>query len=371
MRMSVLMTVLSVSVIDAAEPLDVWIGTAGTELSKGIYHCKLTPANGQLSAPAVAAEVQGPGFLARHPTLPCLYAVGTFDRKPSVIAWSIEATPERPTLKLLNAVPVDDGGAAHLAVDATGRTIMTAQYGRGSVAVFALNDDGSIRKRTQLVRHTDGSGVRPNQNSPHPHWAGFSPDNRFGFIPDLGKDQIVIYKVDAANSKITPHGLGVCPPGSGPRHMKFHSSGRWIYVVNENDVTVSVFDYDTDAGTMTAKQTQAAVPKEQLAREKRFSGSEIRVHPSGQFLYSANRGHDSITAFRIDPSSGRLTVIEREHIRGATPRNFNLDPTGNWLLAAGQDSHTLASFHVDQTTGELAYNHSLVNVPSPICVVIE
>ena len=359
------------SMITAAEPRDVWIGTGGTSLSKGIYHCTLNPDNGQLSEPTVAAEVRGPGFLARHPALPCLYAVGTFDRKASVIAYSIEASSEGSTLKLLGAVPIDDGGAAHLAVDATGRTILTAQYSRGSVAVFALSDDGSIKERTQLIRHKNGSGVRPNQNSPHPHWTGFSPDNRFGFVPDLGKDQVVIYSVEAATSKITPHGFGVCPAGSGPRHMKFHPSSRWIYVLNENDVTVTVFDYDVEAGTMTAKQTQAAVPEEQLAREKQFSGSEIRVHPNGQFLYSANRGHDSITAFRIDPDSGRLTVIEREHIRGATPRNFNIDSTGHWLLAAGQDSHTLASFEVDQATGELAYNHSLVRAPSPICIVIE
>ena len=369
MRTLFLMAVLFpvASTITAAELQDVWIGTAGSKLSKGIYHCTLNPDNGKLSEPTLAAEVQGPGFLARHPALPCLYAVGTFDQKASVVAYSIEGS----TLKLLGAVPIDDGGAAHLAVDATGRTILTAQYGRGSVAVFALNDDGSVKERTQLIRHRDGSGVRPNQNSPHPHWAGFSPDNRFGFVSDLGKDQVVIYSLDAATSKITAHSSGVCPAGAGPRHMKFHPNSRWIYVLNENDVTVTVFDYDVEAGKMTAKQTQAAVPAEQLAREQQFSGSEIHVHPNGQYLYSANRGHDSITVFRIDPDSGRLTVIEREHIRGATPRNFNLDPRGHWLVAAGQDSHTLASFKVDQTTGELAYNHSLVRAPSPICVVID
>jgi len=373
MKTSLTTTVLLIgaSITSAAEPLNVWIGTGGNELSKGIYHCTLNPENGKLSVPTVAAEVRGPGFLARHPTLPCLYAVGNLEKQASVIAYAMTATAEGPTLRLLNAVAVGDGGATHLAVDATGRTILTAQYGRGSVATFALNDDGSIRERTQLVKHTGGSGVRPNQNSPHPHWAGFSPDNRFAFIPDLGKDQVVIYSFDAATSKITPHGFGTCPAGAGPRHMKFHPGGKWIYVLNENDVTVTVFDYDVEAGTMTAKQTQAAVPKEQLALEQRFSASEIRIHPNGQFAYSANRGHDTITVFRIDPESGRLAVVEREHIRGATPRNFNLDPTGHWLLAAGQDSHTLASFEVNQTTGELTYNRSNVHAPSAICVLFD
>lgn len=365
----ILLTVSSIS--SAADPVSVWIGTGGSRLSKGIYHCTLNPDTGQLTDPTVAAEVHSPGFLVRHPTLPCLYAVGHLDKQASVIAYAIESTADRSALRLINAVPVGDGGASHLAIDATGRTILTAQYGRGSVATFALNEDGSIRERTQLVRHTGGSGVRPNQNSPHPHWAGFSPDNRFAFIPDLGKDEVVIYSFDAAASTITPHGVGTCPAGAGPRHMKFHPGGKWIYVVNENDVSVTMFEYDAEAGTMTARQTEAAVPKEALAREKRYSGSEIRVHPDGHFVYSASRGHDSITAFRVDQETGRLTVIEREHVRGAIPRNFNLDPTGHWLLAAGQDSHTLASFEVNQTTGELTYNHSIVHAPSAICVVFD
>jgi len=373
MRTSFLMAMLFVttSLSNAAEPLDVWIGTSGHKMSNGIYHCTLNPEDGKLTAPSLASEVRGPGFLDRHPTLLCLYAVGSLNNKPSVIAYGIEQFESGPKLKLLNSVEIGDGGATHLAVDKTGKTIVTAQYGRGSTAVFSLNDDGSIKERTQLIKHTDASGIRLNQTSPHPHWAGFSPDNQFVFVADLGKDEIVIYRFDAGSSMLTPHGAGITPAGAGPRHMKFHSNGKWIYVLNENDVTVTLFYYDAQAGTMSAQQTEAAVPKEQLAQELRFSASEIRMHPNGRFAYSANRGHDTITAFRIDQESGELTVIERENIRGAQPRNFNLDPTGKWLLAAGQDSHTLASFAINEDTGELTYNRDIVHVPAPICVVIE
>lgn len=188
-------------------------------------------------------------------------------------------------------------------------------------------------------------------------------------MPDLGMDKVVIYSVDVDAAKLTPHGHGKVPPGGGPRHMKFHTSGSWIYVLNELDLSITVFDYDAQAGTMSPKQTIPTVPKEQLAKEKFKSASEIRVHPNGRFVYSANRGHDTITAFRVDQESGQLSVIEREHVRGATPRNFNLDPSGRWLLAAGQDSHTLASFEVNQETGELTYNRSNVFAPSAICVL--
>lgn len=357
-----------------AEPqstvLDVWIGTSRAKPSKGIYHCRLNTRTGKLSEPVVAAEVAGPGFLAMHPRSSHLYAVCAVEGKPSVAAYAIKRDQDVPSLAFVNSLEIGDGGAAHLAVDPTGTMILTAQYGGGSVAAFSLNPDGSLRDRTQLIDHEGGAKVVPGrQDKPHAHWVGFSPDNRFAFVPDLGLDKVVIYSVDLSTAKLSPHGYGAVPPGGGPRHMKFHTTGRWIYVLNELDLSITVFDYDSKTGTMTPKQTIPTVPKEQLVKEKFKSASEIRVHPNGQFLYSANRGHDTITALRIAQDSGLLSVIERENIRGATPRNFNVDPSGRWLLAAGQDSHTLASFEVNHDTGELTYNRSNVFAPSAICVL--
>lgn len=373
--------IMSTSPSIAAEPvisvsqqgqIDVWLGTSSRKPSKGIYHCTLDLQQGKLSDPTLAAEISGPGFLAMHPKLPRLYAVGGVEGKPSLAAYEVHGSGKKAELKFLNAVEIGDGGAAHVAVDATGRTVLTAQYGGGSTAVFSLNDDGSIKERTQLVNHEGASNAVPGrQNASHAHWAGFSPDNRFAFVPDLGLDKVVIYKVDVAGSKIQPHGFGKISPGGGPRHMKFHTSGKWIYVLHELDLKVTVFDYDSAAGTMTARQTIETVPREALAKEKFKSCSEIRVHPSGKFVYAANRGHDTITVFSVDQQTGELAFVERENVRGATPRNFNLDPSGRWLLAGGQDSHTLSCFEVNQDTGELTYNRSVVHAPSCICVLFQ
>ena len=207
------------------------------------------------------------------------------------------------------------------------------------------------------------------QDAAHAHWAGFSPDNRFAFVPDLGLDEVVIYQFNAAESKIAPHGVATISPGGGPRHMKFHTSGKWVYVLHELDLKVTVFDYDAANGRMTPKQTIETVPREDLAKEKFKSCSEIRVHPSGKFVYAANRGHDTITVYSVDQTTGQLTFVERENARAATPRNFNLDPTGRWALVGGQASHTLGSFEVNQKTGELTYNQSIVHAPSCICVL--
>ncbi len=369
------MSLLTTSALSSAaesDPLDVWIGTSRAKPSKGIYHCTLDTRTGKLSTPVLAAEVGGPGFLAMHPSGKHLYAVASYEGTPSVVCYAIKTSGGKRSLEYVNSLEIGDGGAAHVAVDKTGKTVLTAQYGGGSVAAFSLNDNGSLKQRTELIDHEGGSGVvAGRQDKPHAHWTGFSPDNRFAFVPDLGMDKVVIYRVDAAKSTLQPSGFGQVPAGGGPRHMKFHTNGKWVYVLNELALSVTVFDYDAATGKMTPKQTIRTVPQSELAKEKFKSASEIRVHPSGRFVYSANRGHDTITAFRVDQNSGELSVIEVESVRGATPRNFNLDPSGRWLLAAGQDSHTLASFEVNQQTGELTYNRSVVHAPAAICVLFE
>ncbi len=151
--------------------------------------------------------------------------------------------------------------------------------------------------------------------------------------------------------------------------MKFHNNGKWIYVVNEIALTVTKFDYDAAAGTMTPTQTIETVPAAELEREKAKSTAEIRVHPSGKFVYASNRGHDTITVFAIDQANGQLSFVQREPIRGSTPRNFNVTPNGQWLLAAGQLSNTIAVFSVDAGSGKMTFHQSSVFAPTPICIL--
>ena len=286
-----------------------------------------------------------------------------------VAAFAIESKANGKSLRMLNTVAIPDGGAAHVNLDRSGKLLMTAQYGAGSTALFALADDYSIDRHVQTAKHEGGSGVvARRQDSPHAHWVGPSPDNRFVFVPDLGLDQVVIYQLDSKAPKLIPHGHAVLPPGGGPRHMKFHGNGRWAYVLNELALSVTVFHYDAKSGSMEAVQTLETLPESEKAKESFNSASEIRVHPSGKFVYTANRGHDTLTVFKVDQETGKLSFVEREPIRGSWPRNFNIDPTGKWLLAAGRDSNTIAVFLIDSQSGELMYIRSTAMAPSPICV---
>lgn len=354
-----------------AETMKVFFGTTTPKdgLSQGIYQAEFDDQSGKLTDVALAAELSGPGFLAAHPSMPVLYSVGGVDGEPSVVAFRIVEADKGPWLKKLNHQPIGDGGAAHLSTDRTGKVLLTAQYGSGSVAAFPLDADGRIGERSDLQKHEGGSGVVANrQSKPHAHWVGTSPDNQYVFVPDLGMDRVVIYQLDADNAKLTPHGQGVCPPGGGPRHMKFHPDGKTIYVLNELALSVSAFDYDPNKGTMDRFQTIRTLSPKRKDKETFNSAAEIRMHPSGKFVYTSNRGHDSITVFNVDQHPRELSHVEVEPIRGGWPRNFNLDPSGKWLLAAGRDSNTVAVFSIDQETGELTYTRNMVMVPTPICV---
>ena len=356
----------------SAGELDVWIGTTTPKNgpSKGIYHTKLNTENGEVTQPRLAAEINSPGFLALHPSGEVLYSTGTIDGEPSVVAFRISRESARIELSMKSSQPIGDGGAAHIATDRTGKVLMSAQYGGGSTAIYPLADDGSIGPQSKLIKHKGGSGIVPGrQDKPHAHWVGTSPDNRFVFVPDLGIDKVVIYRLDAERADLAPHGFGQLPPGAGPRHMKFHTGGKFIYVLNELEVSVTAFAYDAKQGNMAVLQTIPTVPEQEKAKETFVTASEIRVHPSGKYVYAANRRHDTITAMSVDPDSGMLALIEREPVRGSWPRNFNVDPTGKWLLAAGRDSNTIAIFGINPETGELTYTGTTVMVPTPICVL--
>lgn len=361
-------TALSLHALDerAARRWNVYLGTDGSP-ARGIYRASFDGQSGRLGAPELAAEIGAPGFLALHPAGRILYAVADFEGGPGVAGFRIGATGD---LAPIDRVPTGDGGAAHVAVHPSGKFLLTAQYGRGSVALFPLDADGRLGA-AKVVRHEGGSRVVPKrQDAPHPHWCGFSPDGRFALVPDLGLDGIVIYRVDEHAPSVARHGFAASVPGGGPRHMRFSTDGRHIHLLNELSLSVTTYAWDAEAGSARLLSTVPTLSEAQKARESFNSAAEIVVHPSGRFVYASNRGHDSVTVYAADPATAALQPIQVQPVRGAFPRHIALSPDGSWLLAAGAHSNTVSVHRVDPATGELVYQtRGVVNVPAPICIV--
>jgi 6-phosphogluconolactonase len=207
------------------------------------------------------------------------------------------------------------------------------------------------------------------QQSPRAHSINLSPNNRFAYAADLGVDKIFIYRFDAEKGTLAASDppFAAVQPGAGPRHFAFHPDGRFAYVINEINVTLTAFAADPERGTLTEIQTLSTLP-EGVPVQEGFSTAEVQVHPSGRFLYGSNRGHNSITVFAIDQKTGRLTFVQNEPTQGNIPRGFGIDPTGGYFFAANQRSDSVVVFRIDQQTGRLAPTSQTLAIGSPACV---
>jgi len=339
--------------------------------SQGIYRFILDLSSGELTPVGVTEGVDNPSFLVIHPSgkfLYCVTEIADFDGKKTggVAAFSID--PQDGALRLMNAQPSGGAAPCHLVVDDTGKNVLVANYTGGSVACLPIKEDGRLGEATAVVQH-EGSSVDPRrQSGPHAHSINLDRQQRFAIAADLGLDKLLVYRFDPTRGSLTPNdppGVSTAP-GAGPRHFTFDPSGRFGYVINELNLTVTAFAYDPETGTFDEFQTIATVPAD--AERAGLSTAEVRVHPSGRFLYGSNRGHDTIVVYSIDPETGRLTHVENEPTGGRTPRNFFIEPTGKFLLAENQSTDSIVVFAIDPKTGELSPTGHQVEVPSPVCI---
>ena len=356
----------------SAESTLVYFGTYTGPKSQGIYVSRLDLGTGRLTEPELAGAVASPSYVAIHPNRQFLYSVNevnTFQgqKTGAVSAFAIESQTGK--LTLLNQQSSGGGGPCHLNVDRTGKDVLVANYGGGSCAVLPIDKDGQLGKATAFIQHHGTSVKKQRQEGPHAHGIYLDAHNRFAFVPDLGLDKVMIYKFDPTAGTLTPNDppFASLAPGSGPRHLAFHPSGQYAYVISEMLCTVTAFRYDPDRGSLEPMQTVSTLPAGQQVRPS-FSTAEIEVHPNGRFLYGSNRGHDTIAVFAIDPTTGKLTPIQHEPTQGKTPRGFSIDPTGRYLLAGNQDSDTVVGFRIDADTGRLSPTGQTVRVGSPVCV---
>ncbi len=254
-------------------------------------------------------------------------------------------------------------------MDATGRCLLAANYGGGSIAALPIKPDGSLGEAVGSVQHTGASVDPKRQKEPHAHSIYTNAANDRAYVCDLGLDKVMLYKLDAAAATLTPNDppAGTVPPGSGPRHLAFGPAERFAYVINEMLSTITVLAHDPATGALREVETVSTLPAG--ATVKGNSTAEIFVHPNGRFLYGSNRGHDSIAVFAIAADTGKLTLLDHTSTGGKMPRNFALDPSGRFLLAANQGGDNIVVFRVDEATGKLTPTGAEVKVGAPVCIV--
>lgn len=347
-----------------------YIGTYTGPKSKGIYVCEYDPAKGTLGTPRLAVETKSPSFLAIHPSRKYMYAVGEvgqFNGQKSGMVSVFAIDGKTGGLTLLNMQPSGGIGPCHVSIDATGKCVMAANYSSGSVCSLPVADDGKLREPASTIYHKGVAANLKRQGGPRAHSIVVDPTNRFAMAADLGLDRVFVYRLDAENAKLEPHDppYVAVKPVAGPRHFAFHPSGKWAYVINEIDCTVTAFAYDSARGTLTEIQTITTIPG---AVEKDFSTAEIVAHPNGKFVYGSNRGHNSIAGYAVDEATGKLTALGQTPALCKMPRNFVIDPSGKHLLTEGHTSDDIFVFRLDETTGKLEPTGFKLEIASPVCI---
>jgi 6-phosphogluconolactonase len=317
-------------------PTVVYVGMENGTI--GVY--EMNTATAALTARGSVAAGSNPSFVAVAADARHLYAV---DETSSGTVGAFAIDPATGALTFLNRIGSGGDGPTHLSLDRAGRYVLVANYNAGSVATLTVETDGRLGRMVDLER--------PGNNA---HSIGTDPDNRFALAPCLGSNLVAQFAFDPTTGALTPN----APPsvaaagGAGPRHFAFHTSGRYAYVINETNDTVTAYTYDATRGTLAPIHTVSTLPAGVSGDTN--TCAEIVVAPSGQFVYGSNRGHDSIAIFSVDTATGRLTPVGHQPTGGRTPRNFTVDATGTYLFSANQASNNVVAFRIDPARGTLS-----------------
>lgn len=355
-----------------------------TGTGRGIHIFSVDRTTGALSPAAVFEQYTSPSALVFDAAGTHVYSTNATDivgapdgASGTVSAFSVDRTTGQ--LALLNTVPSGGAGPTYASVHRTGKHLLVANYGGGSVAVLPIFADGRVGPATDVQKTTGTVGPRQATNAPpgsfaisghdrpHAHMIQTDPGGRFVLAPDLGLDRIFIWAFDDKAGTLTaadPPSVAL-PPGDGPRHFAFHPTGAWLYSIQEEGSTLVLFDYDARQGRLRPRQTISSLPPG-YAGSNFCSG--IQVSQDGRFVYAGNRLHDSIGIFAVG-RDGTLTFVDAEQTRGSYPRSFTIDPTGRFLYSCNQRADNVTTFRVDQKTGRLTFTGQYTPVGNPSALV--
>jgi 6-phosphogluconolactonase len=334
--------------------------------SEGIFIYNLDTEAKTLEKIGAVPDSPNPSFLALTNDQQILIAANELSSGPGqVTAYNVDTATGM--LTYINQQPSEGDGPCYVSIHPSGRWALVANYNSGTAAVLPMDENGVLGEAVSVIRHTGSGPVPERQDGPHAHSIVLDPTQQLALIADLGIDKITLHKFNSETGKLETHKPAAieATPKGGPRHTAFSPDERFLALTNELSSTVSMFEYDAQAGTFKKLQELSTIPED-------FTGENSAAHlvfaSSGRFLYTSNRGHDSIAIFKIDEESGQLTLAHHVSVEGKKPRHFSIDPSGKFLLVANQDSETVTLFHVDADTGFLTFTGTRIELPRPVFV---
>jgi 6-phosphogluconolactonase len=351
--------------------------------ARGIYLSRFDVATGHFTDPVLAAACVRPSYFAVNrkrsgaQSRMFLYSVNAGTGADAGVT-SYQMNPATGALSQIGQVSSGGDGPCYIGLDAEGHSAYVADYNGGSIATYLIQADGSLSAPVDRVdfhgpRFGHHGPVAARQDGPHPHTTMLSPDNRFLIVNDLGNDDIVTFPVNTMTAKLgTPHVMDSRLAGTGPRHLAFHPNERWVYGIDELANRIDEYLWNSTRGS-TIAEPQAVLTdtgRSVSTLDPGFHGTstaaEIVVAPSGGFVYGSNRGENSLVVFSVDALNGNLTFVQRISCGGKTPRHFTLDASGKWLVCGNQESASVTVFKVDTGSGKLSGPTQTLQIDSPM-----
>lgn len=366
MKALILLIMGSVMMVKPADENYLLVGTYTSDKSEGIYVYKFRSSDGSFKEVG-HVKTSNASYLAVSPNGKFVYATnenGKDDNGGEVSAFSFDKTNGQ--LTLLNKQLSGGDHPCYVTVDKSGKWVIAGNYSSGTLSVFPVQTDGSLGTASQQIQHKGSGPNKDRQDKPHVHCTVLSDDNRWLYVSDLGIDKVMIYAFDESTGKLTPATTGnvSVTPGAGPRHLVFHPSNRFAYLVEEMSGHVSAYSHN--AGELKSIQRVSLLPE---GFNGAVGAADIHISKDGKFLYASNRGDaNDISIFRINPENGTLERTGRQSTLGKGPRNFNFDPSGKFLLVGNQSSDEIVIFERDINSGQLEDSGNRIRVGKPVCI---
>lgn len=323
----------------------------------GIYTLRMdTPA-----AMDTTTGIVNPSYICLSPDGSTLFAVSEIGPDVDSTGYVYSFRHQRGQLEFINRQPSHSFAPCYASVHPSGKWLYVANYVGGMLARYAIHPDGSLAAPDTL--RLTGQRAHPRQEASHPHSAVVSPDGQWVVVADLGTDKVHTYRADAPTW--TEVSYIELPAASGPRHLAFHPTRPYSYLLNELSNTVTALHYNAANGSLNILAHYPMLPEGFTD----FSlGADIHVTPNGNYLYASNRGHNSLVGYRIDAADGTLEHIGFFPTLGEVPRNFTIHPSGKYLTVANQNSDNIVRFNIDAATGQLT-EAGQWPVKTPVCLV--
>lgn len=337
----------------------LYLGSYTKRESKGVHQITLDTERKELSDLQLIAEVDSPTYITFSSDKERLYTISKEEDGAGIT--SFHRGEDGKYVKVASNTS-EEVAPCYIAYDEANQLLFTASYHKGYLSVYAEDGEGNLQLADR-VRH-EGKSVHENQGSPHVHYTDLTPDRKYLVVCDLGTDEVYTYTV-SQEGKATEVNRYKAKAGTGPRHLVFHPNGRTVYLLGELSSEIEVLEYNPEDGSFQYKSRVVTLPESHTAFN---SGAAIRISQDGKFVYSSNRGHDSIAVFSVSDADGSLSLLEYVPTEGNTPRDFNFTPGENFVVVGHQDSDNLTLFARDSVSGKLTLLQKDVYAPECVCV---